>query len=429
MNPLHRRPLLRLSAAAITLLLSLSAVGETVERQASSTGPTAREAVANALVEALQQSSGVKIDHRQLHDQVTYQFNAQFGDREVAAATLLHQRGNRLDLKSAGVISGYDVLSLDADDKGLFHARVKATIERYTPPGFDANNRRKLAVLPFRFHLPLREVLFLGLPPHELSRRFQQALVTDFTQSRRFSIMDRDFSAEYADERRLLDSPDAALSEYAKLGEVLGVDYLVVGTITAATLREKRYRIPVVDELASGYEGRLRAEYRVIVMATRQVKWADAIEWTVTPEEGAKKLGDPADATVARDRFITAAAAELSRQVIDHLYPPRVIAVNGGGEFVINQGGVTLHRGERFEVFSEGREFFDPYTHESLGRQEQRLGLAEIRQVDAKTSVARMVEGPRDVPEGALLRKPREASPISTDAKGAPAKPAYRPAF
>ena len=75
---------------------------------------------------------------------------------------------------------------------------------------------------------------------------------------------------------------------------------------------------------------------------------------------------------------------------------------------VIGSGGDELKIGSRYRVMALGGELKDPYTGESLGKQEVFVGEIEITDVQFKTSQAKIVKGQDKIiesfPNGLIIR-------------------------
>ena len=56
-----------------------------------------------------------------------------------------------------------------------------------------------------------------------------------------------------------------------------------------------------------------------------------------------------------------------------------------------------MQRGDKMEIFYYGDPIIDPYTKESLGREEVPIGFVEITRVNSKTSSANYIEGSFDI--------------------------------
>jgi hypothetical protein len=151
----------------------------------------------------------------------------------------------------------------------------------------------------------------------------------------------------------------------------------------------------LTGETIVSYSGSAQLDYKIILAATRQVKWSDSINL---------KFSD-ADIRAMLSKFgssqagITAQLAdELAQKALANIYPMRVVAVKGK-TVVLNQGGKTLQQGDRLDVYFLGEELFDPYTKESLGQMEEKIAVVEVVRVNAKTTYAKVVDGDAELIE------------------------------
>jgi hypothetical protein len=69
-----------------------------------------------------------------------------------------------------------------------------------------------------------------------------------------------------------------------------------------------------------------------------------------------------------------------------------VTAVNDKS-ITLNQGGDLIKKGAVYEVFKRGEKIYDPYTKESLGRDEHLIGTLKITRVNPKFSKAQWLDG------------------------------------
>jgi len=67
-----------------------------------------------------------------------------------------------------------------------------------------------------------------------------------------------------------------------------------------------------------------------------------------------------------------------------------VIKVDGD-ELILGQGGDTIKSGDRYNLIKYGERVIDPYTKESLGFSEKKIGVVEILDVQSKKSTAKIV--------------------------------------
>lgn len=373
-------------------------------------GVSYADAIKNGLIESLKQAKGVSIDSQKTYVKSIKERAVSTADngssREVEVdKQMLH----RVREATEGVINQYSIINSQNDGDGQWNVRLEVRLSQYKTPGYSPKNRRSLAVMPP--HTLQNRYVFSGYSVRhdEFSRRLQQALITELTQARRFSIMDRDYNREYLREKRLLAGPDAAISEYAKIGQVLGVDYMVTSTVTDAELKKSSHTIAALGETRSTHTGRFRVEYRIIVMATRQIKWSGTSDLDFSGSRVPGKLVNNGEALA--DYMIATVAKDINRQILNNIYPLQLVKISANGNLILNQGGVTVKQGERYTILALGEEIFDPYTKELLGREETQVGTAEIISINPKYSVARLVKGSKSsIAEGMLLRFPKRAA-------------------
>ncbi|MFT7492323.1 MAG: hypothetical protein ACI80S_001923, partial [Pseudohongiellaceae bacterium] len=98
--------------------------------------------------------------------------------------------------------------------------------------------------------------------------------------------------------------------------------------------------------------------------------------------------------------------------LVQRIYPIRVVDVSGD-QIVLNAGGNSLTQGMILDVFKEGKKIVDPYTGESLGKTEKKVGEVQVTRVNSKVTYARHIDGAQ-ILSGQVLRvsarvnKPKE---------------------
>ncbi len=352
-------------------------------------------AISDALVQGLRQATGVSVDSREVMSTLSGRtsISTSEGDQFTSAVEIA-QRGD-LRLKTKGLVSRYDVHSVEQETDGSFRADVSVHVLKYDKPGLPADSRRTLAVMPF--HSDKRSYSLLGdnTPAARVEAELRNRILDQFTQSRRMNVLDREFGAEFQEEKALWLSDDAALAEQAKAGNVLGADYIVVGNIRNVRSTRHVKTLQLTGETIVSYSGSAQLDYKIILAASRQVKWSDSINL---------KLGD-ADIRAMLKQYgssqagITAELAQqLAQKALANIYPMRVVAVKGK-TVVLNQGGKTLKQGDLLDVYFLGEEMFDPYTNESLGQLEEKIAVVKVVRVNAKTTYAKVVEGDAELIE------------------------------
>lgn len=388
----------------LCLLGPASLAAEQIERTTEGFGPSREEAVVEALLEAVQQVKGMSLSGTErMRSSFLESFSSQNGEQSSQTQMSQAQQAD-IQKTTQGIIQSYEVLQAHRiQDRPGWKARVRVQIPEYETPGLSPDNRRKLAVIPFqspqqRFAQPQGQV-----SAEEISRNLAQKLVTELTQARRFTVVDREYVRQYQQEKQLLLSGDAPVEEEMRLGEVLGVDYLLLGTIADYRIAREPYTIEVSGETGYDIQADFQVDYRILVMATRQIKWSDSVHVHLSEAE-LQNLQRPSVPFV-HDALVTRAAQDIARSSLGNIYPIRIVQVDAQ-RVVLNQGGVTLEPGYVCDVYRPGDKVTDPYSGESLGRTENWAGQIEIQRVTAKKSYAELVQGSaEDIQKGYICRR------------------------
>ena len=243
----------------------------------------------------------------------------------------------------------------------------------------------------------------------EMSLKLSQQLSAAITQTNKFAVLDREYIAEFAQNRNILISDDSPIEEKARLGQVLGADYMIVGTISNARLQIKERTSRAIGRPIREYEVDYVFDYRLIVAPTRQVKLADTVNIALEEDQVRVlvKRWRPEDLDYREmvDNLSARVAKQVVDNIIDRLYPIRIASKNIEGQVIINQGGKRISKGSILEVLIQGKEIIDFDTKESLGRTENLIATIKIEKVTPTISYARLIKGDFEkISEGLICR-------------------------
>ena len=325
----------------ITLFLCVSVFAGVEYKEVESTGYGVNEsdAIKDALIQALSQIKGTYIKSERI-SAVQRSINQ---NKE----SIHKDSKSKISSYTMGLISSYEVLSSGKDPDRLYEVRIRATIPKYEAG--PQTKRLRMAILPFESIPDLQNAdsaKFLAAWAREL----EEGLV----QTRKFAILDRTFQKSTNSELESYLNGHKA-EEISKLGQKLGTDYILIGTLI-------NYKPKNIDSNKLEI-GNSRISLRIIDVATGQIKYA---------------------------RKVSSAKLSVS-QILDAIYPIPIVSVKPR-EIIFGVGGDNLKVGDNFEIFSLGKELYDPYTKESLGFDEISLGFARVTRVNPKTAVAEIDE-------------------------------------
>ncbi|CAM2946066.1 LPP20 family lipoprotein [Helicobacter burdigaliensis] len=359
----------------LLLALSLEARVVTTTNTKSSTGEgsglTREEAINNAIIEAIGKMSGVSINS--LKKSTTLAISDNNG------SNIQDTYSEQINKATKGKADSYEINSVDKDNEGKYIANVTiyktTTTKKYQAPGLKASNRRSITV----FNVAHND-LQAGI-----GNNLQQKIITDLLQSRKFNVLDRDSDGYYQMEKALIQSGDTTSDEVYKLKNVLATDYILLFTLSGAEGSVKTNVVTGKDQAKI----ELSIEYRVLLFATRQIKYSNTLVEKFTLRSGTLS---------ENEKIIERIAAKISSDVLNAIYPLKVAEISGN-EAVFSQ---TLNVGDTYECFSLGKAIKDSYTKETTGQIETKVGTIEITRSTPKLSYGKITEG--SVKKGNLCR-------------------------
>jgi curli biogenesis system outer membrane secretion channel CsgG len=356
------------------------------EVEVTSFGPTRQEAVYNGLLEATARVNGLDIAS-EVKSSFSYEEDSSswFG-RSLESSSA--STGLKKDVTSAtkGYIKHYSVIDMSMEG-GEWRAQLLVSVPAYQTPGIDANSRRKIAVMPFSVVAENHKHGSATYENRQLVEQISQSLVNQITQTRKFTVLDRNYEEEIIGERNLILSDDARIDERIKLGQSLGVDYLLVGSLNHHEQINSAQKSSLTGEQIGRDGIEFIIDYRVIVMATRQIKWAETIKILVPMESNNSSLN------MALQTAVESATAKITNNLLAAIYPTRILKITETDEIILNQGGSSLSAGLKMDVMKLGEAVIDPYTNESLGASEAKIAELEVTRVTPKMSYAKVISG------------------------------------
>jgi hypothetical protein len=385
------------SLLAVFVLGSTAAIAparsETIVVEAQGNGSSRANAITSALIAAVEQTSGLKIEANSiLREELSSISN---GNDRALDLTETQQREVRR--QTDGIVKSYNVISVETVNDGSFNALLQVSIQRYSTPGLPTQDRRRIVVAP--------PANLASADPAQLSL-MRDALNSYLVQTRRFAVLDRENDTAYRKEIELLKSADVPLAETVRIGQVIGADYVLLSKVRQLEATSHVEDLPITGTKVSRNSAKLSADFIVIEIASRQVKWSGQVVTEVASD---------------REAVIRAAAVEIGEKVVYAIFPLRVVQIVGRSTFVINQGGDTIKVGQSFLANRLGEPTTDPYTKEPLGRAEIPIGTVRISRVDPKLAYGELVSG--TLPDGdvEIVLRPLPPEQRSSKPSGEPA--------
>ena len=400
---------------AITVIFCSLALAEDTalkQVQVQGRGSTKDEAIKNGLFQAVAQAKGVWVGS------ADYSFGygsrsadidrTNTGKRVEIDAVSVRTEGTLQTTATAGLVKTYEVIDEKKLDDGTYQVTLKVWVYDYKP--VDKNARLRLAVMPLKTEEQSYSFINLAMPGDQIADKLAQKITTALTQTNKFAVLDREHFEEYRRERNNL--YDAPIEEQARIGQVLGADYMLVGTITEAGLRIKHSTNEAIAGVTfKEYRADFAFDYRVIVASSRQVKFSDSVRLRLETSD-VKKLvtkWEPTDLDYKElvDNLIAKAAAEVVNKLSDQLNPPRIASIAADGNVIIDQGGNRLITGTLLDVFKADKQITNADTKETIGSTEILIATIRIDKVAPAMSYCSVVSGDASKLAQGLVCRPK----------------------
>jgi curli biogenesis system outer membrane secretion channel CsgG len=236
----------------------------------------------------------------------------------------------------------------------------------------------RVGVVNFQNKTPSR-VLGIGEAAAEI-------LGTILQKTERFIVIPQQDLQSILSQQRLGASDIINPETAAKMGQIMGLNAIVTGSITAYSETEEGY-----DYLVSKGKkqiARVTVDYRIVDTTTGVQLLADSGAGIYEKSVGSvlgmgtKAAYDPDLRDGALRDALNKAMVNMMKQLGKRKWNGRVAQVDGSNLY-INAGQKSgLNVGEKLDVFRPGKEIIDPVTKQNLGTTENKVGQALVQQND-----------------------------------------------
>ena len=386
------------STAADSSDANASSKGATLQ-QVQGQGPTRDDAIKNGLFQAVARAKGVKVgsgDYSFGFRSASADINRTSTGKSVGFDAVSVQAAGTLQTTDiAGLVKTYEIIDEKKLPDGNYQVTLKVWVYDHQP--VDKSTRLRLAVMPVRVESPSYTFGELTMSGEKLADKLAQKLTTALTQTNKFAILDRQYIQEYLHEQNVL-FYSAPIEEQARIGQAIGADYMLVGTINQAGMRIRNTATDAIANVTfKEYRADFDFDYRLIVAPSRQVKFSDSVRLSLKTDDvkALVEKWEPSwlDYNELSDNLIAKVAAEVVNKLSDRLRPPRITSIASDGSIIIDQGGDRLVTGTLLEVFKPGEQITDSDTKEIIGSAEILIATIRIDKVAPAMSYCSVVSG------------------------------------
>ena len=290
-----------------------------------------------------------------------------------------------------------------------------------------ANRKPRVAVLDFDYGTVMSASSSIFGTNVDIGRGISALLVTNLVRNGSFSVIDRDALSKVLAEQNFSNSNRADPASAARIGKVLGVDYIIVGTITQFGNETNKQnvgggggnwhgfgvgsighsnskanvaidaRIINVDtaEILAAAEGKGESSRSGLALGGGGGNWKGMGAGNVDFGSSNFQSTIIGEATKkAVDALATDLGTQASRLTVRAVKIDALIAAVDGGQIILNAGArAGIHSGDQLTVVRVGREIKDPATGQVIRRLTSTIGTIQAADVDDTSSVCNVVSG------------------------------------
>ena len=344
-----------------------------IDTTAKGTGETFEIALKKAFNRAVSKVNGVSVES----ESVLKTIDKSVTTNEGSTASLTRDLQQTINEKTKGSIKTFEILSESKDSNGLINIEIKATIAKFALS--KSAKRKRIAVVPFR--LNVGRVDLENFSPDDFRELLNQKFSTYLVQTRKFTVLDREFDQEIKGELANLAGSDN-IEDQVKIGQALFADYIVVGRVDNLEIKEVEKKFLTSEKIIKKTMGILNFSYRIIDVPTTQIKYSSSVSLEVNLKKQNQPLVYLSDMT----------AQNAGVEVMYAIYPILVEKIEGDLLY-LGQGGNQIKLNDQYSLYERSDEKIkDSYTGETLGNVETKVGLVEIIDSNSKFSVAKIIE-------------------------------------
>ena len=352
-----------------------------IETTAKGKAETFEIALKKAFKRAIEQVNGVSLESNSVLETVDKTITT---DGE-SSATLSRDLQETIKEKTKGSIKTFVITNEFKDSNGIYNVEIKATIAKFALS--KSAKRKRMAIVPFRINV--NEISIFGETYDDadnLRKYLNQEFTNFLVQTRKFTVLDREFDQEIQGElANLTDS--ANIEDQIKIGQKLFADYMIVGRLDFLVIKEVEKKFLTSDIIKKKRIGVLNFSYRVIDVPTTQIKYSSSVNLEVDLKKETQLL----------PYLFNLTAKKAGVEIMYAIFPVLIEKIENQLAY-LGQGGSQLKIGDVYDVYERTDEKIkDTYTGETLGNIEKKVAKATIVDVDAKFSVAEISEEKYDL--------------------------------
>tara|TARA_B100000686_G_scaffold317826_1_gene366964 strand:- start:1346 stop:2599 length:1254 start_codon:yes stop_codon:yes gene_type:complete len=360
-----------------------------VDTNAKGRGENFEVALKKAFKDAISKINGVSLQS----ESVLKTIDKSVTTNEKSSATLSRDFQETISEQTKGSIKSFEILNEYKDENGIYIVEIKATVAKFALS--QTAKRKRMAIIPFRINV--NEISIYGKTfddADNLRKYLNQEFTSYLVQTRKFTVLDREFESEIQGELANLTNSDK-IEDQIKIGQKLFADYIIVGRLDFLVIKEVEKKFLTSDVIKKKNIGVLNFSYRVIDVPTTQIKYSSSVNIEIDLKKETQPL----------PYLFNLTAKKAGVEIMYAIFPILIEKIENQLAY-LGQGGSQLKIGDTYDVYERSEEKIkDTYTGEILGNVEKKVAKATIVDVNSKFSVAEISEEKYDLSVGFKPKK------------------------
>ncbi len=236
----------------------------------------------------------------------------------------------------------------------------------------------------------------------------QDEMEAAIQKNRKFELVSRkkDVLREIREEQQFAAS-DLTAGNAAAEGKIKNANFLILPTVQDFKFYRSSRPVPNLEnKYIRRDSGMLEVNAQIIDTATGSIKTTFYLKASfATPKKIVNSKGGVPN-SIHFTKMAKSIAAQMTDQLVDVVFPMRVLNVQGKKVFINRGKDGGLKKGQKLKVFKPGVALIDPDTGENLGSAETYIGTVKVVRINPKFTIAEI--GPKglddEIERGDILR-------------------------
>lgn len=226
-------------------------------------------------------------------------------------------------------------------------------------------------------------------------------------KNRKFNLVSRkkDVLTDVREEQKFAKSELTAGNAAAE-GELKNANFLILPTVQDFKFYRSSKPVPNLDNKYTRVDsGMLEVNAQVIDTSTGAIKTTFYMKSSFATKKQVVNSKGGAPNSIYFTKMAKAISAEMTDQLVDAVFPMRVLNVQEQQVWINRGKDGGLTNGMVLKVFRPGIALIDPDTGENLGSAETQVGNIKVTRINPKFTITQIVKGSEAIEKGDIVRE------------------------